>query len=38
MSTTVTGVPLVICGYLKIAYDVALLYSFRDIKPPEERN
>jgi MFS family permease len=37
LSTTVTGVPLVICGALKIAYDVALLYSFRHIKPPEER-
>jgi len=37
LSTTVTGVPLVICGALKIAYDVALLYSFRHIKPPEEQ-
>jgi MFS family permease len=37
LSTTMTGVPLVICGVLKIAYDVALLYSFRHIKPPEER-
>jgi MFS family permease len=37
LSATVTGVPLVICGALKIAYDVALLYSFRHIKPPEER-
>ena len=37
LSTTVTGVPLVICGALKIAYDVALLMSFRHIKPPEER-
>ena len=37
LSTTVTGVPLVICGVLKVAYDVALLYSFRHIKPPEER-
>jgi len=26
----------VICGVLKIVYDVALLYSFRHIKPPEE--
>jgi MFS family permease len=37
LSTTMTGVPLVICGVLKIAYDVALLYSFRHITPPEER-
>jgi len=26
----------VICGTLKIAYDLALLFSFRHIKPPEE--
>ena len=31
------GLPLVLCGALKIAYDLALLYSFRHIKPPEER-
>jgi MFS family permease len=30
------GLPLVFCGTLKIAYDLALLYSFRHIKPPEE--
>jgi MFS family permease len=30
------GAPLVICGALKIAYDAALLFSFRHIKPPEE--
>jgi MFS family permease len=29
--------PLVICGVLKIAYDLALLWAFRHIKPPEER-
>jgi MFS family permease len=32
-----SGLPLVLCGALKIAYDVALLVSFRHIKPPEER-
>jgi MFS family permease len=37
LSTSVAGLPLVICGCLKIAYDVALLYSFRHIKPPEEQ-
>jgi hypothetical protein len=26
----------VVCGTLKIAYDLALLYSFRHIRPPEE--
>jgi MFS family permease len=31
-----SGLPLVICGVLKIVYDVALLTSFRHIKPPEE--
>ena len=29
--------PLVICGVLKILYDLALLSAFRHIKPPEER-
>lgn len=29
--------PLVICGVLKILYDVALLWAFRHVKPPEER-
>ena len=29
--------PLVLCGALKIAYDLLLLIQFRDIKPPEER-
>jgi MFS family permease len=32
-----SALPLVLCGGLKIAYDVALLVSFRHIKPPEER-
>src|SRR5258707_3102512 len=31
------GLPLVLCGSLKIIYDLALLYSFRHIRPPEER-
>ena len=29
--------PLVICGVLKILYDIALLWTFRHVKPPEER-
>ena len=29
--------PLVICGSLKILYDVLLLLQFRHVKPPEER-
>jgi MFS family permease len=32
-----SGVPLVVCGVLKIAYDLALLVSFRHVKPPEEK-
>jgi len=31
------GWPLVICGTLKIAYDLTLLRMFSRIKPPEER-
>ena len=37
LTTTFTGLPLILCGTLKIAYDVALLFSFRHIKPPEEQ-
>jgi MFS family permease len=37
LSTTFAALPLVICGVLKIVYDLALLYSFRHIKPPEEQ-
>ncbi len=29
--------PLVICGVLKIAYDLLLLIQFRHLKPPEEK-
>jgi predicted MFS family arabinose efflux permease len=36
LTTAFSGLPLVVCGALKIAYDVALLFSFRHIKPPEE--
>jgi hypothetical protein len=37
VATSFAGLPLVACGVLKIAYDVALLLSFRHLKPPEER-
>jgi MFS family permease len=30
------GLPLVLCGTIKIVYDVALLFTFRHVKPPEE--
>ena len=29
--------PLIVCGALKIAYDLLLLNQFRHLKPPEER-
>lgn len=36
LATPFSGLPLVVCGALKIVYDVALLFSFRHVKPPEE--
>jgi MFS family permease len=36
LASSFSGLPLVICGVLKIAYDIALLASFRHVKPPEE--
>jgi MFS family permease len=36
LATSFSGLPLIACGLLKIAYDLALLYSFRHTKPPEE--
>lgn len=29
--------PLIICGVLKILYDIALLWTFRHVRPPEEQ-
>ncbi|MER9477787.1 MFS transporter, partial [Mesorhizobium sp. M0520] len=29
--------PLLICGTLKIIYDLLLLMQFQNVKPPEER-
>lgn len=37
LTSPFSGLPLVVCGVLKIVYDVALLASFRHIKPPEEQ-
>jgi hypothetical protein len=37
LATAFPGLPLIICGSLKIAYDLSLLYSFRHVRPPEER-
>jgi len=31
------ALPFIICGVLKIVYDVALLWMFRNVVPPEER-
>jgi hypothetical protein len=36
LGTSLTALPFVICGCLKIVYDLALLFSFRHLKPPEE--
>jgi hypothetical protein len=36
-STLWQASPLVVCGALKIAYDLLLLNQFRYLKPPEER-
>jgi MFS family permease len=36
LMTSLSGLPLILCGTLKIAYDLALLVSFRHVKPPEE--
>jgi MFS family permease len=36
LATGFSGLPLIACGVLKIAYDVALLLTFRHVKPPEE--
>jgi MFS family permease len=31
-----SGLPLILCGSLKVIYDLALLYTCRHVKPPEE--
>jgi MFS family permease len=36
LATPFSGLPLVLCGVLKIAYDLALLFAFQHLKPPEE--
>jgi hypothetical protein len=36
-SASLRAAPLVICGVLKITYDLLLLLHFRHVKPPEER-
>ena len=36
LSTSSFGVPLIIAGSLKIAYDLMLLYTCRNVRPPEE--
>jgi predicted MFS family arabinose efflux permease len=38
LTTAFSGLPLVVCGVLKIVYDLALLWSFRHIRPPEEKD
>jgi len=36
LGTSFLALPLILCGALQIAYDVALLFTFRRVKPPEE--
>ncbi len=36
MASAFPAMPLLISGVLKIAYDIAVLYTFRHVKPPEE--
>ena len=36
MTVAGLGAPLVVCGVLKITYDLLLLAGFRRVKPPEE--
>lgn len=38
LSVSPFGWPLVLCGGLKITYDVLLLYMFRKVRPPEEQS
>jgi hypothetical protein len=37
LGTPLAALPLILCGVLKIAYDLSLLAMFRHTKPPEER-
>ena len=37
LTVSAFGWPLVIAGAVKIAYDVMLLFTFRRVRPPEER-
>ena len=37
LALTSFGWPLVICGVLKIVYDLTLLRMFSHVRPPEER-
>ena len=37
MQQVALAAPLVIGGVLKIAYDIVLYRSFRDVRPPEEQ-
>jgi MFS family permease len=37
LTLSFSGLPLVFCGSLKIIYDLALLFTFRHVEPPEEK-
>jgi predicted MFS family arabinose efflux permease len=36
LATPFSALPLILCGVLKIVYDLALLVTFRHVRPPEE--
>jgi len=35
-SAAALGLPFFIAGALKIVYDIAIYFTFRDVRPPEE--
>jgi hypothetical protein len=37
LSSDFAGLPLLLCGLIKIAYDLLLLRSYRHLNPPEEK-
>jgi MFS family permease len=37
LASAIPALPLIVCGVLKIGYDLALLAMFRHTRPPEER-
>ena len=38
LASAFPGLPLVLCGGLRMIYDLSLLLSFQHVKPPEEQH